>query len=69
MVFYTGLVLDINPENRNRTFSERDFQKLHDFYENKAEAIHIVGRYAEMMIHNKQAAQELLNDYFTLNIQ
>ena len=68
MVFYTGLVLDINPENRNRTFSERDFQKLHDFYENKAEAIHIVGRYAEMMLNNKEAAQELLNDYFTLNI-
>jgi ATP-dependent DNA helicase RecQ len=69
MVFYTGLVLDINSENRSRPFSERDFQKLHDFYENKAEAIHIVGKYAEMMLQNKSAAQELLNDYFTLNIQ
>ncbi len=69
MVFYTGLVLDISSENRSKPFHESDFKKLHDFYENKAEAIHIVGRYAEMMIHNKQAAQELLNDYFTLNIQ
>ncbi len=68
MVFYTGLVLDISPENRIKPFSEQDFQKLHDFYENKAEAIHIVGRYAEMMLNNKDAAQELLNDYFALNI-
>ncbi len=68
MVFYTGLVLDISPENRTKPFSEQDFQKLHDFYENKAEAIHIVGRYAQMMLNNKEAAQELLNDYFTLNI-
>jgi ATP-dependent DNA helicase RecQ len=69
MVFYTGLVLDISQENSSRVFRESDFKKLHDFYENKAEAIHIVGKYAETMLYNKQAAQELLNDYFTLDIQ
>jgi len=69
MVFYTGLVLNVNPDARSRNFSDEDFKKLREFYENKAESIHIVGKYAETMLHNKAAAQELLSDYFTQDIE
>ena len=68
MVFYTGLVLEVNPEARSKTITDEEYKKLKEFYDNKAESIHIVGKYAETMLHNKDAAQELLNDYFTMDI-
>lgn len=69
MVFYTGLRININPEFSKQKFSDNDFEQLREFYENKAEAIHIVGKYAEMMLQNKLAASNMLNDYFLLSTE
>lgn len=68
VVFYTGLVMDIDPKAKSRRFTDNDFQMLKNHYEHKAEAIHIVGEYARLMMQNQTAAQELLDDYFSMDL-
>ena len=68
VVFYTGLVLELNPEAKQRIFTTKDFEMLDTHYKHKAEAIHIVGEYAKTMLINEQAAQQLLDDYFVMDI-
>jgi ATP-dependent DNA helicase RecQ len=69
LVFYSAMVLHINQIQRNRRFSEDDFKKLEEHYENKAESIHIVGKYAELMQYAPRNAQEMVNDYFHMEIE
>ena len=68
VVFYTGLVMDLNPEAKQRNFTAKDFEMLDAHYKHKAEAIHIVGEYAKTMLLNEQMAQQLLEDYFVMDI-
>ena len=68
VVFYTGLVMDVNPEARSRKFTDKEFQLLDAHYRHKAEAIHIVGEYARLMMENESVAQQLLDDYFTMDL-
>ena len=68
VVFYTGLVLELNPESKQRNFTPKDFEMLDAHYKHKAEAIHIVGEYAKMMLTDEQMAQQLLDDYFVMDI-
>ncbi len=68
VVFYTGLVMDINSDARSRKFTDKEFRMLDDHYRHKAEAIHIVGEYARLMIENETAAQQLLDDYFAMDL-
>jgi ATP-dependent DNA helicase RecQ len=68
VVFYTGLVMELNPEAKQRSFTPKDFEMLNAHYKHKAEAIHIVGEYAKMMLTNEQMAQQLLDDYFVMDI-
>ncbi len=67
VVFYTGLVLELSRDARQRIFTSKDFEKLENHYRNKAESIHIVGEYARLMLSDPKKAQELLDDYFVLN--
>lgn len=69
VVFYTGLVMEIEPQARSRKFTEKDFQILKTHYDHKAESIHIVGEYARLMMQNQTAAQELLDDYFSMDLE
>ncbi len=68
VVFYTGLVMDVNPEARSRKFTDKEFQLLDAHYRHKAEAIHIVGEYARLMMENESVAQQLLDDYFIMDL-
>lgn len=68
VVFYTGLVMELNPEAKQRNFTAKDFEMLNTHYKHKAEAIHIVGEYAKMMLIDEKAAQQLLDDYFVMDI-
>jgi ATP-dependent DNA helicase, RecQ family len=69
VVFYTGLVMELNPDMKQRNFTPKDFEMLDAHYKHKAEAIHIVGEYAKMMLQNERMAQELLEDYFVMDIE
>ncbi|MDY6391116.1 MAG: RecQ family ATP-dependent DNA helicase [Fibrobacter sp.] len=68
VVFYTGLVMELNPEARQRNFTAKEFEMLNAHYQHKAESIHIVGEYARMMLEDEKAAQQLLDDYFVMDI-
>lgn len=68
VVFYTGLVMELNPEAKQRNFTPKDFEMLNAHYQHKAEAIHIVGEYAKMMLVDERMAQQLLEDYFVMDI-
>ncbi|HSQ41231.1 MAG TPA: RecQ family ATP-dependent DNA helicase [Fibrobacteraceae bacterium] len=69
LVFYSAMVLRLNARQRSRTFREEDFQKLDEHYANKAESIHIVGLYAQLMQQSLAQAQELVRDYFHLDAE
>lgn len=69
LVFYSAMVLNVNTKQRNRRFGEDEFQKLAKHYENKAESIHIIGRYAQLMQSNPESAQEMVHDYFKLDME
>ena len=68
VVFYTGLVMELNPDAKQRSFTAKDFEMLDAHYKHKAEAIHIVGEYAKMMLVDERMAQQLLEDYFVMDI-
>ena len=68
VVFYTGLVMELEPEAKRRNFTAKDFEMLDAHYKHKAEAIHIVGEYARMMLTDERMAQQLLDDYFVMDI-
>jgi ATP-dependent DNA helicase RecQ len=68
VVFYTGLVMELNPDAKQRSFTLKDFEMLDAHYKHKAEAIHIVGEYAKMMLVDERMAQQLLEDYFVMDI-
>ena len=67
VVFYTGLVIEFDEYAKSKVFTEKDFELLDNHYKHKAQAIHIVGKYADLMLEDKEKAQEFLNDYFILN--
>lgn len=69
VVFYTGLVMELNPEAKQRIFTPNDFEMLDAHYKHKSEAIHIVGEYAKTMLIDERMAQQLLEDYFLMDIE
>ncbi|MBR4615879.1 MAG: UvrD-helicase domain-containing protein, partial [Kiritimatiellae bacterium] len=69
VVFYTGMTICLKAGAKGRKFSDHDFKALDEHYKHKAEAIHIVGEYASRMIENERSAQELLDDYFVLDVE
>lgn len=69
LVFYSAMVMDLVPESRNRKCLPEDFELLKEHYAHKAEAVHITGMYAKMMMENPASAQEFLKDYFAEDVE
>ena len=67
MVVYNRLNIVRLEENNKIQYKNEDYQKLHQFYENKVQQIHIVGEYAKKMVHDYVGALRLVDDYFQLN--
>lgn len=67
LVLYNRLTIErLEPDNKKR-YTKEDYQKLDQFYENKAHQIHIVGEYAKKMINDYRDALQFVEDYFQLN--
>lgn len=67
LVTYNALTIErTEPDNKKR-YTKDDYLKLHQFYENKVQQIHIVGEYADMMIRDYKNALQFVDDYFQLN--
>ncbi|MCF6153106.1 MAG: RecQ family ATP-dependent DNA helicase [Candidatus Kuenenia stuttgartiensis] len=67
LVVYNRLTIDRIEQNNRAQYKNDDYQKLHQFYENKIQQIHIVGEYARKMIEDYQGALQFVEDYFQLN--
>ncbi len=67
LVVYNGLSIERIEKDNRKQFKIEDYQKLHQFYENKVQQIHIVGEYAKKMINDYRDALQFVEDYFQLN--
>lgn len=67
LVIYNRLTIDRIEQNNRIQYKNDDYQKLHQFYENKIQQIHIVGEYARKMIEDYKGALQFVDDYFQLN--
>lgn len=67
MVVYNRLTIERIEEDNYKRYTKEDYQKLHQFYENKVQQIHIVGEYAKKMIDDYKDALQFVEDYFQLN--
>jgi ATP-dependent DNA helicase RecQ len=67
LVIYNKLSIERLEQNNKVQYKREDYEKLHDFYENKVQQIHIVGEYARKMISDYKGALQFVDDYFQLN--
>ncbi len=67
MVVYNRLTIERTEQDNKKRYTKEDYQKLHQFYENKVQQIHIVGEYANKMIIDYRDALQFVEDYFQLN--
>lgn len=67
LVVYNRLTIERTEQNNKKQYTKDDYQKLHQFYENKVQQIHIVGEYAKKMIDDYKSALQFVEDYFQLN--
>lgn len=67
LVTYNGLTIERLEHDNLKRYTKDDYQRLHDFYESKAQQIHIVGEYAKKMINDYKDALQFVEDYFQLN--
>lgn len=65
-ILYSPLTITRIEKNPRRQFSDKDFEMLQKFYEQKVEQIHIMQRYAVLMLENINTARRFTSDYFTL---
>lgn len=67
MVVYNSLTVERLVMDNKKKYTLEDYRRLNQFYNNKAQQIHIVGEYAAKMISDYRAAQQFVEDYFNLN--
>ena len=67
LVVYNRLTIERIEQDNKKRYTKDDYQKLHQFYENKVQQIHIVGEYANKMITDYKNALQFVEDYFQLN--
>ena len=67
LVVYNKLTIDRIETNNRIQYKESDYEKLKQFYQQKAQQIHIVGEYAKKMIRDYNDALRFVDDYFRLN--
>jgi len=67
LVIYNRLSIERVEKDNYKRYTKDDYQRLEQFYESKAQQIHIVGEYAKKMISDYKEALQFVEDYFQLN--
>lgn len=65
LVVYQRLYLERLEMDNRKQYTKEDYKKLQLFYDMRREQIHIVGKYAELMMKKPTEAGQLVNDYFS----
>lgn len=68
MVLYNKLQIERLKDSKSR-YKKDDYHNLDDFYKQRIQQIHIIGKYANMMVSDKNRAMEYVHDYFVLDFK
>lgn len=68
MVLYNKLQIERLKDSKCR-YKKDDYHNLDDFYKQRIQQIHIIGKYANMMVSDKKRAMEYVHDYFVLDFK
>lgn len=67
MVLYNKLEIQRTNDNNRTLYKKEDYKSLDEFYKQRIRQIHIVGKYANMMISDEKSAMRYVQDYFTMD--
>lgn len=67
MVLYNKLEIQRTNDNNRTLYKKEDYKNLDEFYKQRIKQIHIVGKYANMMISDEKSAMRYVQDYFALD--
>ncbi len=67
MVYYNPMKVIREVDNFRRQYTVEDYNALQEYYQSKTEQIHIVGEYAKKQLQNYIAANQFVEDYFSLD--
>jgi ATP-dependent DNA helicase RecQ len=67
LILYNALSIERIEKDNYKKYTKADYQKLHQYYENKVAQIHIIGEYAKKMMNDHKVALQFVDDYFQLN--
>ncbi len=68
IVIYNTMQISRIADRRTR-YGKEQYRLLDEFYKQRIRQIHIVGEYANLMVHDYEAALRFVNDYFTLDFR
>ena len=63
LVLHNQITIERLEEDNHKRYTTEDYERLNQFYENKAQQIHIVGEYARKMARNDEGAPRFVEDY------
>ncbi len=66
LVLYNAMDISRLKEAKNR-YKVEDYRMLDEFYKQKVQQVHIVGEYANLMVHDYNAALQFVQDYFQMD--
>lgn len=64
MVLYNALRVKRLRKDPKVQYKQGDYRQLNEYYQQKIQQIHIVGKYANLMLESAQKALEYVRDYF-----
>ena len=67
LVFYNALQVERVEMDNSIMYKKADYEKLHVYYEQKVQQIHIVRKYAQLMTKDYDEAQTFVHDYFQMD--
>ena len=67
LVLYNGLELKRLILDNKIRYKAEDYRSLAEYYKQRIQQIHIVGEYADLMIRDRDAALQFVQDYFQMD--
>lgn len=68
MVLYNKLQIERLKDGKYR-YKKEDYRNLDEFYKQRIQQIHIIGKYANMMVSDRKRAVEYVHDYFVMEFK
>lgn len=66
LVLYNGMEIHRLEKNNAIQYKKEDYRQLDEFYKQRIQQIHIVGKYANLMVSDYDAALGFVSDYFQM---